>query len=200
MIQRPAIDVSDLSPYSDGPTAPLWWGMAGMIAIELTVFSTLIASYFYLKTHNTSWPPGGIPDPKLVLPTINTVILVGSSFVVHWADKGITRDDVRRLRVGMLISILLALGFVTLKIVEYSDVPYGVDTHAYGSIVWTIVSFHTAHVLSLVLKTVVVTTLAWRGYFSSTRRLGVTINGLYWHFVVAVWLPLYFVLYWSPRL
>jgi cytochrome c oxidase subunit III len=51
-----------------------------------------------------------------------------------------------------------------------------------------------------VLKTIFVAYLSWRGYFNKERHLGVTVNGIYWHFVVAVWLPLYLVLYWSPRL
>jgi heme/copper-type cytochrome/quinol oxidase subunit 3 len=59
--------------------------------------------------------------------------------------------------------------------------------------------FHAAHVLSVVLKTVIVAYLSIRGYFNQQRRLGVTVNGLYWHFVVAVWIPLYIVIYWSPR-
>ena len=54
--------------------------------------------------------------------------------------------------------------------------------------------------LSLVLKTVFVLYLELRGYFNRQRRLGVTVNGMYWHFVVAVWVPLYLVLYWSPRI
>jgi cytochrome c oxidase subunit III len=36
--------------------------------------------------------------------------------------------------------------------------------------------------------------------FRQGRRLVVQSNGIYWHFVVAIWIPLYVVLYWSPRL
>jgi heme/copper-type cytochrome/quinol oxidase subunit 3 len=60
--------------------------------------------------------------------------------------------------------------------------------------------FHAVHVLSVVLKTLFVAYLATHGYFTRERRLGVTVNGLYWHFVVVVWIPLYLVLYWSPRI
>ncbi len=61
--------------------------------------------------------------------------------------------------------------------------------------------FHSTHVTVVVLKTTVLAVLAWGGgYFSRTNRIGVTVNGLYWYFVSAIWLPLYFVLYWSPRL
>lgn len=193
-------DVSHFSPHANGPASPLWWGMIGMVAIESAVFAILIASYFYLAHGSTGWPQGGIEPPKLLLPTINTVVLVISSLVIHWADTGIRRGDKQRLKWGMLVASILAAVFLTLKVVEYSGVEYKWDTNAYGSIVWTIVGFHSTHVLVLLLKSVVTTTLAMRGYFNEERRLGVEINGVYWHFVVAVWLPLYFLLYWSPRL
>lgn len=199
MSTRVALTADQLSPYADGPDAPLWWGFAGMILIEVTVFATLIASYFYLRGSSPMWPPSGVAEPKLLLPTINTVVLVASSVVLHRADKSITRGEDRKLATGLALAAGLATVFLVLKVIEYLDVPYRWDDHAYGSIVWTIIGFHSAHVLGLLLKTVVVDTLAWRRYFNQRRRLGVTVNGLYWHFVVAVWIPLYLVLYWVPR-
>jgi cytochrome c oxidase subunit III len=196
---RSVLDVRTLSPYSYRTDGTLWWGMMGMIAIETSVFAMLMASYFYLKTQNAEWPLGGFDAPKLLLPSVNTAILVASSLVMHWADKGVEKDDQRRLRVGMLVAGALAALFLVLKYVEYSDVPYRWDSNAYGSIVWTIIGFHSAHVMVLLAKTIVVGTLAIRGFFDSHRRMGVIINGMYWHFVVAVWIPLYVMLYWSPR-
>ncbi len=196
---KPVIDARKFSPYAVSTEGPLWWGMIGMIAIETAVFAALVVSYFYLKTHNDAWPLGGYDVPKLLLPTINTVVLVVSSFVMHWADKGAAKDDQRQLRVGMAVATSLAAIFLVLKAVEYSQVPYKWDSNAYGSIVWIIIGFHSAHVLILLMKSSIVMTLAFRGFFTPVRRLGVVINGLYWHFVVAAWLPLYFVLYWTPR-
>lgn len=200
MRHRVALDVGDLSPYSRGSMSTLWWGMLGLIMIEATVFSGLISSYFYLRAQATVWPPGANEPPELLLPTISTIVLIVSSVAVHWADRGIENDDRRRLSLGMLIAGVLGLAFLALKYIEYSGKAHQWDEDAYNSIVWTIVGFHSAHVIALLLKTLVVDTLAWRGYFTHIRRVGVTINGLYWHFVVAVWIPLYIVLYWVPRL
>ena len=199
MNTRVVADVRGLTPYQHSTRATLWWGMLGIIAIELTVFAGLVTTYFYLKLGAAEWPPGGTPQPELLLPTIGTLLLLASSPVIHWADTGIRAGKQRRLAIGMLGGALLASAFLVIKFIEYSHVPYRWDDHAYGSIVWTIIGFHSAHVMALLLKTVVVDVLAWRGYFDAERRLGVTINGLYWHFVVAIWVPLYLVLYWSPR-
>lgn len=194
------VDVSHLSPYNHGSQGPLFWGMLGVILIESVVFGCLIASYFFMRMSAPDWPPPGIKEPDLLLPTIGTLILLCSSIPIHWGDSGIAKGDARALRIGMLIGAVMAILFLSIKAYEYSHLEYRWDSHAYGSIVWAISGFHAIHVTALVLKTIFVDVLAWRGYFNPERRLGVTVNGIYWHFVVAVWVPLYLLLYWSPRL
>jgi cytochrome c oxidase subunit III len=194
------IDVSHLPNLVSGSRGTLWWSFVLLLVIEATVFATLISAYFYLRMGAPAWPPPGISPPDLALPTINTFILILSSVPMYLADKGITQGKVNRLLWGGIGAIVLATIFLILKVVEYSGVYYRWDDHAYGSIVWLIIGFHSAHVASVVLKTIVMMILGWRGYFNERRHLGVQVNGLYWHFVVMVWLPLYVVLYWSPRL
>lgn len=194
-----AYDASGLSPYNFGSQGALWWAMLGLIAIEATVFTCLIASYFYLKMEHTAWPPAGVQNPDLLLPTINSLILFASSAPIYWADRGIKRGDQRALNIGLWTGIAMGLAFLVLKVVEYADKDHRWDSHPYGSIVWAIIGFHSAHVLTLVLKTIVIGILAWWGYFNEKRHLGVDVQGLYWHFVVLVWLPLYATIYLSPR-
>ena len=194
------IDVSDFTRTASDSRHPLIWGFLGMIAIELTVFTCLAVSYFYLKMSSDAWPPHPLPYPKVLLPTVNTLLLIASSFVMHWADTKIRKGEERKLAMGLSIGVLLAVVFLVLKYVEYFVMTdYRWNDHAYGSIVWTIIGFHSAHVLTVALKTVIVAALAWRSYFSQERRLAITANGFYWHFVVAIWIPLYVILYWSPR-
>ena len=194
-----AIDVRHLPNLVSGSRGSLWWGMILLVTIEGMVFGTLISSYFYLRMGHLEWPPGDLTPPDLLLPTLNTILLVASSIPMYIGDSAIRRGNNRRLMVGLAVAGLMGAVFLTLKAVEYSKVEYRWDDHAYGSIVWTIIGFHSAHVASVVLKTVVVLALASRGYFTAERHLGVQINGIYWHFVVAVWIPLYLVLYWAPR-
>lgn len=180
--------------------APVWWGVVLMIVIETTVFAALIASYFYLKNSSPVWPQGGIEPPELLLPSINAAILLLSSLPVWWADSGIRKGDQRRLKLGLAAGFVMGVAFLVLKYIEYSAKDYTWSTNAYGSIVWTITGFHSAHVVVLLIKTLVVETLAFRGYFSERRNIGVQANGLYWHFVVLAWVPLFATLYLSPRL
>jgi cytochrome c oxidase subunit III len=177
--------------------APVWWGMVWLIIIEIVFFSGLIATYFYLRYYAVEWPIGGISRPDMLLPTISALVLFASSAPMYWADSGIKKGDVSQLKIGLVISFVLGATFLALKYVEYSGYPYNWATNAYGSITWTIAGFHSAHVMSVMLKVGVVFTAASRGYFSAERNIGVHLNGLYWHFVVAIWVPLFFTLYLS---
>jgi cytochrome c oxidase subunit III len=197
--RAPVIDVSALPNLVQGSRAPMWWGMVLLLVIESAVFGTIITSYFYLRMGQPEWPPAGISPPELGLATLNTFVLLASSIPMYMADHASTTGDQRKLRLGMIGAISLGLLFLLLKYLEYRDVPYRWDEHAYGSIVWLTIGFHSAHVASVVLKTIYMFYLALRGYFNTRRNLGVQVNGLYWHFVVAVWVPLYIVLYWAPR-
>jgi len=195
------VDVSEYPSLVSGPRGGLWWGMAGLILIEVVLFSTLLVTYYYLKFLNPHWPPAGEPLPKIVLPTVNTIVLIGSSLAVHRADKAISdRGDTRALAQWLLVSMALGFTFLVLKVVEYSQVEYFWDSNAYGSIVWTIIVFHSSHVLSVLLKTSVVLAMLKQGHWTKHRSQGIKVNGLYWHFVVVIWIPLYITLYWVPRI
>jgi cytochrome c oxidase subunit III len=201
MSERLTLDVRELPSIVNGPRGALWWGMIGLITVEVVLFTVLIATYYYLKFLNPHWPPAGDKQPMLLLPTINTIILIGSSVAVHHADVRISKhNDKRGLKLGLFISMMLGIVFLALKIVEYSQVEYFWDSHAYGSIVWTMIVFHSSHVLSVVLKTVVVLALAQQDYWTQDRCQGIKINGIYWHFVVVIWIPLYITIYWAPRI
>ena len=192
--------VPRLPVYVLGPKSVIWWGVMGLIAIEIVVFSGLIASYFWLKLANPAWPPEGTDLKPLLLPSINTVILVASGVAMLVAKRGIVRGSQRTLQVGQVIALLLGVVFLLLKYVEYSGYDYDWATHAYGSITWTATGFHSAHVISVVFKGVIVLLMSLRGMFKPDRHLAFEVSVIYWVFVVVIWLPLFFTMYLSPRL
>jgi cytochrome c oxidase subunit I+III len=183
-----------------GINPPFWWGMVMLVLIESVVFASLISTYIYLRYNNFEWPLGPIDPPDLLLPTINATILLASSIPMAYADNSIKKGNQAGLKIGLVICFIMGVVFLVLKYVEYSDLNYNWASNAYGSIVWTITGFHSAHVASLLIKTVVVGVLAFQGYFNERRHAAVDANGLYWHFVVAVWVPLFLLLYIFPRL
>lgn len=184
---------------SKGSQPPFWWGMILLIIIEAVVFASLISSYFYLRAGAEVWPLDYIDPPDLLLPIIGTVVLLLSSIPIYYADRGIQKGDQRRQKIGLAIGFVLGLIFLVIKVIEYSGKTYDWSTNAYGSIVWVIIGYHAVHVLALLIKTAVVGVLAFRDYFDEERNAAMQVNGLYWHFVVIVWIPLFLTLYIAPH-
>jgi cytochrome c oxidase subunit III len=194
-----AAHVASLPSLVTGSRSTGWWAIVFVVMIELVVFGGLIVSYFYLYTSAPQWPPMGTDPPKLLLPSINTAVLLISAGVVIWSDRQLERDAIGRFKVGQLVAMALLVVFLVIKYIEYSGLPYQWDTHAYGSIVWMTTGFHTAHVITVLIKTAAITVLASTGFWNSRRRSAVQGATLYWMFVALIWLPIFATLYLFPR-
>ena len=193
------VDASELDRFAPH-THPLWWGILGAVAIEGAVVATLLTSYFYLSARAEIWPPPGVEPPPLLWSTLVLVILPLSSVTMWWAGKGSDAGNKRQLAIGVTASVALASLALVIRSFQIAAFDFKWSDHAYGSIVWTITGFHFTHVVSEIVGTAVVAVLAWRGYFTPERQLGVVVDTLYWYFVAGVFLPIYLVLYWAPRL
>ncbi len=179
--------------------SPGWWAMVWIIATEAALFAYLLFAYYYTASQfRGPWPPEG-PE-KFLLSGPMTVILVASSFVMWWAERGIKLGNPLRLRLGLLAVFVMGLVFAILEAIEWSKKGFHPSSHAYGALFFTVTGFHLAHVTVGLLMILVVQVWAWMGSFTSERHLAVTNAALYWHFVDTVWLFVFFSFYVVPRL
>jgi cytochrome c oxidase subunit III len=182
---------------SAGKRSGGWWGMLALIATEAALFAYLIFSYLYLAALSpVHWPPEG--QPKLGLATLNTGLLLLSSVFVWLCERLVRRGRQRAGVASLAVGIVLGIAFVGVQMHEWADHPYGLTTHLYGSLYFTITGFHMAHVVVGLI--VLCFLLVWTslGYFDARRYAALTIGGLYWHFVDVVWLFIFTTLYLSP--
>lgn len=196
---RRVIPLDALPDVVAGPRAPVWWGMILLVAIELTVFATLFSSYFYLGLMHPDWPPPGVQPPDLMLPLINTAVLLTSSVTVFFATRSIKQGQQRRLKIALGLAVLLESAFFVIKLMMSGGIEFTWDDHAYGSIFWLISRLHTGHVLAAILMGIVAEVLALKGWFNSDRRLGMDVVNIYFQFVALVWLPVLLFLFLMPR-
>ncbi|CAN5165140.1 hypothetical protein BH18ACT4_BH18ACT4_00610 [soil metagenome] len=190
----------DHPPASAGrghPTA--WWGMMVLIITEATIFACLLASYFFLAAAAKEWPPEGVEPQELERIALFTVILLGSSIPIFWAEAGIKKGNVRRLEIGLLISFAMGATFLVNSWLEYQELHFGARDHAYGSIFYTITGLHGLHVLIGLIINLVVQLKAQLGRLSAERHLTASVFGLYWHFVDVVWIFVFSSLYIAPH-
>lgn len=175
------------------------WGLFTLIATEGALFAYLLASYFYVGVLHGTWPTTGAPELTIAAP--NTVILLASSGTVWWAERGGRMGDERRLRLGLLLTLLLGGLFLALQVVEYAHARVTPRTDAYGSLFFTITGMHGAHVVVGLLILLHTAARAVAGHFrGGGHRLAVSNAALYWHFVDVVWLFVFTSLYIGPRL
>lgn len=176
-----------------------WWGMVTLIVTEAFLFAYLLFSYSYFAIGaETTWLPAEPPSFRLSGP--NTAILLASSLAVWYGERGMRQGSPLRLTFGLLVALVLGTAFVTIQYLEWMDKPFSLDTHAYGSLFFTVTGFHMAHVLVGLLVLAALTTWSILGYFDSRRMSPVRIGAMYWHFVDAVWVTVFFALYVTPYL
>jgi heme/copper-type cytochrome/quinol oxidase subunit 3 len=177
-----------------------WWGMVVLIATEATVFLGLLGSYFYLRAGSAEWPQGGIKLPELLDISIFTVVLLGSTFPVLWAESAVERGRVGHMRVALFVAWLMGAAFLAHQIWEYAHLDFGIRDNAYASIFLVTTGLHGLHVLAGLLISAVVQLKARLGQFTADRHLTVSVFALYWHFVDVVWVFVFSSLYLSVRL
>ncbi len=186
--------------YVEGTHDPATWGLALFITTEAIIFSLLFVSYWYVRSGSVAWPPAGVEPPKLLTPLINTALLLTSSGTAIWAERGIKKGSQRQLRIGMAITFLLGLAFLSLQLDEYADESLIIHESAYASFFYVITGFHTTHVFVGLMMWAYAQLRAWCGHFNARKHLAITNIGWYWHFVDVVWLFVLAIVYISPHL
>ncbi|MBW8853643.1 MAG: heme-copper oxidase subunit III [Bradyrhizobium sp.] len=178
-----------------------WWAMIFTVFTEASLFSYLLFSYYYLAVQPHlpgTFPEGGQPDLTLAVP--NTLILLASSVAVGWAQLGIEHNNKWRLMLGLGVGAVLGIIFLGVQWVEWADKPFGLSSTPYSSLYYVITGFHMAHVIVGVLILLALTWWSAEGYFNARRFAHIHIGALYWHFVDAVWLAVFFTFYITPLL
>jgi len=193
-----ALDVRHLPSFGFSVRSLMWWGTAGLMAIESTVFALAIVMYFYLRSHVERWPTS-TPPPELLWGTLNTAVLLASAWPNHLAKRAAERLDRHGVQVWLSVCLAFGLVFLVLRGFELGALNVRWDTDAYGSIVWLLMALHTTHLVTDTWDTTVLDVLFFTGPLEGKRYVDVSENALYWYFVIASWLPIYAVVYLAPR-
>jgi len=176
-----------------------WWGMLTLILTEAFLFAYLLFSYYYFAVqYGRPWLPAELPSFRLAGP--NTAILLASSVAVWFGERGIRHGSRLRLILGVLVGLVLGALFVGIQFEEWMSKPFRLSSHAYGSLYFTVTGFHMAHVAAGLLVLAAVLLWSLLGYFDRQRMAPVSIGAIYWHFVDAVWLTVFFTFYVTPYL
>jgi len=170
--------------------------MAGLIIAESAIFTIFVVAYlFYLGKSLT----GPTPSQVLETPVFFTICLLSSSITVHFAEKYLERGKKAAFLSLWLLTIVLGGLFLFGTGREWHRLIYEkgltISTNLFGTTYYSLVGLHAFHVTAglLMLLIVLMFGLAGRVSQEHSRRIGVL--AMYWHFVDAVWVVVFTVVY-----
>ena len=194
-------DVADLPTHKFGPSSLTWWGIIGFMVIEGAFFALAFAAYFFLMGHDQGWPPEGRQPPNVLWGTLFLVVMLISEIPNSMIKKAARERDVPTIRALMAVMIGIGALLLVIRGFEFNNLNCRWTDDAYASIVWALLLLHATHLLTDWFDSVVLAALMHTDEGYKGRRLvDVDENSLYWRYVWLLWIPIYLMIYWVPRL
>jgi cytochrome c oxidase subunit 3 len=172
------------------------FGVVLFLIAESAIFLGLFSAYLIYYSTMPVWPPEGTPERELLLPGINSLILISSSFVMHKGQEEIRKNNLAGLQLWFGITAVMGVIFLAGQVYEYFNLEFGLTTNLFASCFYVLTGFHGLHVTFGLL---LILSVLWRsrekGHYSSESCFGVEAAELYWHFVDVVWIILFILVY-----
>jgi len=166
------------------------------ILSEVMLFGALFAAYFVIRGESPGWPPSGqLERPELLLPGLNSFLLISSSVTMQLGVRAARVGDRSRILRWLGLTLLLGGIFLLIQGYEFSSNGFGLDAGVFGSTFYILTGFHGAHVFAGLVLIAIVANRARLGLVSAEHHTAIEGTSYYWHFVDAVWLFLFSTLY-----
>jgi cytochrome c oxidase subunit 3 len=171
-------------------------GMACLIIAESAIFTIFVVAYLFYMGKSLSGPT---PREVLEVPIFFTICLLSSSFSVHFASRALEHGK-RGLFLGLwLLTIILGGLFLFGTAQEWHRLIYErgltISTNLFGTTYYSLVGLHGFHVIVGLLMLTIVLLFALAGRVGKEHARRVDVLAMYWHFVDAVWVVVFTVVY-----
>ena len=173
-------------------------GMVMALASWTMLFVALFFAYAVLRLRAPAWPPDGLQPLPTALPFLNTLVLLGSSILLHFGSRPEAEAKRGALRRALLGTLALGSLFLALQLAVWVPLwrsGFRIDTGTYGSIFYGLTVFHALHVLAGLVALAVLLPGAFSGRYASGRESAVRLSAMFWHFVDAVWVVMFVAVY-----
>src|SRR5581483_7443341 len=97
----------------------------------------MVASYFYLRTRSSDWPPG-VPPPALTWSVANGILLLFSIAPAVWIKRQARAARLIRCRIGLIVLALFGAASLALRVYEFPALNCKWSDNAYGAVVWAL--------------------------------------------------------------
>jgi len=171
-------------------------GMACLIAAEAAIFIIFVVAYVYYLGKSVAGPQ---PRDVLELPIVSTVCLLSSSITVHFAGSALHHAKRSLCSLWLALTVLLGGIFLAGTAQEWYKLIYRdgltLQTNLFGTTFYSLVGLHASHVIVGLLMLSLTLIFSLRGQLTAKHSERVEVLSLYWHFVDAVWVVVFLVVY-----
>ena len=171
-------------------------GVISLIVTETALFTIFAVAYlFYIGKSLTGPFPAQVLEP----PILATICLLGSSVTIMLAERAFRTEATGSFRLWWLITIVLAISFLGWTALEWRRLIYqhnlAIATNLFGTSFYSLVGLHATHVVAGLTLLTLVFWLSLRGVVTPRYSEHIEMISWYWHFVDAVWVVVFTVVY-----
>ena len=204
MQHAPTIDAGhETSTGIDNRKLLMWL----FLASECLFFGGMIGTYLLYRNASVEGP---YPTDRVIdgvaysglfdipFTSVSAFVLLMSSVTMVLALAAIQRNDRRGLQIWLAATALLGMTFLAGQAFEFTEFykeGLSLNSNLFGTSFFVLTGFHGAHVSVGVLILLSLWVMARRGRITSENALNVELAGLYWHFVDAVWIVIFTLVY-----
>jgi cytochrome c oxidase subunit III len=170
--------------------------MISLIAAESAIFTIFVVAYIFYIGKSLSGPT---PKEVLETPVFNTICLLLSSLTIHLAVRALRNATVRAFGFWWFVTMILGSIFLVGTGREWQRLivkdGLTISTNLFGTTYYSLVGLHAFHVTAGLIAIVVAMILTVFGKMKAEHSERVEVFSLYWHFVDAVWIIVFTVVY-----
>jgi cytochrome c oxidase subunit 3/cytochrome o ubiquinol oxidase subunit 3 len=171
-------------------------GVIFLIVTESALFTIFVVAYIVYMGHSLSGP---YPKDVLDLPIVASVCLLSSSLTIVLAEHALKHQRLTLFKLWWFATIVLGLEFLVSTGLEWRKLIYEdhltVSTNLFGTTFYSLVGLHASHVIVGMLFLILVMLVSLFGFPIHTQERRVKFLSWYWHFVDAVWVVVFTVVY-----
>lgn len=188
----------------NSPVEPAEWrlpprgvvAVACLIVTEAALFTIFVVAYLFYIGKSLSGP---YPSEVLTTPVIATVCLLSSSLTIVLAERAFERANAGGFRLWWSGTVVLGAIFLALTAAEWFHLITGrgltVSANLFGTTFYSLVGLHASHVIVGLTLLTLALILFLRGHVRPEHGAHLKLISWYWHFVDAVWVVVFMVVY-----
>jgi len=170
--------------------------MASLIIAESAIFTIFVVAYLFYVGKSLAGPT---PSQVLETPVFYTICLLSSSLTVHLAGTFLKRGRQGAFLSLWLLTFVLGSLFLFGTAQEWHRLIYEkgltISTNLFGTTYYSLVGLHAFHVTAGLVMLLIVLVFGLAGRVQRDQSGRVEVLSMYWHFVDAVWVVVFTVVY-----